>query len=524
MSNISLRPYQQKLIDDVRDQFCHGFKRVVAVAPCGAGKTITTGWMIREALKRGKRSVFFVHRHELIEQTSIAFSSLDIPHGIIAAGIPMQPNLPVQIASVQTLARRLKSVPPPDFLICDECHHILANTYKKIIDAYPNAFLLGVTATPLRMGGVTLRDSFDSMVVSLSVNQLIELGNLTAFRYFAPKSDLKLDDLNSVHGDFDNRELELRMDKSSITGDIVAYYRLHADGKKAICYCVNVNHSMHVAEAFNAAGIPAAHCDGETPAKLRAFIVNEFRKGKLRVLCNANLFGEGFDVPDCQAVILARPTKSLTLYIQQAMRPLRPDPDDPNKIAVIIDHAQNCIRHGLPNAIHHWSLNPFNKRKIPCPACGKKVSPVHFKDLDEAQQKLIRALWRQNDDRRADLTAVNGRFCPRCCHEFEAKAGDSAPPPEPERREGSLNELIVNFEDTQTTQAHVVHKPTSIEDFLILADKKGYKKGWAAFQALQAATSYEQVRHIADVCGYKKGWAFYQWQERTDELAQLTAI
>ena len=131
--SISLRPYQQEFIDDIKDAFKEGARRVVAVAPCGAGKTIMTGWMIKESLARGKRSIFFVHRQELIRQTSETFERLEIPHGIIDAKAPMQLDLPVQIASVQTLARRLGKVPAPDFLICDECHHILAKTYKKIL-------------------------------------------------------------------------------------------------------------------------------------------------------------------------------------------------------------------------------------------------------------------------------------------------------------------------------------------------------------------------------------------------------
>ena len=183
MDEIILREYQRQFIEDVRNEFAR-HKRVVGVAPCGAGKTIMTGWIIREATQRGKRSIFFVHRHELIRQTSETFNRLGIEHGIIAAGVKSQIDLPVQIASVQTLARRLKTIPEPDLLICDECHHILANTYKKIVNAYSDSYLLGVTATPQRMGGINLGDIFTSMVKSLTVDELISLGNLTDFKYF----------------------------------------------------------------------------------------------------------------------------------------------------------------------------------------------------------------------------------------------------------------------------------------------------------------------------------------------------
>lgn len=317
MPEIQLRPYQQKFIDDVRREFVNGNRRVCGVAPCGAGKTIMTGWMIRQALARGKRSIFFVHRQELIEQTAKTFTALNIPHGIIAAGVKSDYDLPVQIASVQTLAKRLDLIHHTDFLICDECHHILANTYKKIIKKFPDAYLLGVTATPLRLGGVTLADAFDVLVQSLSVRELIDIGNLTPFRHLAP--DVNLINLEKIainkFGEYDNDELEDVMSQREVIGGIIGNYQHYAAGKAAICYCVNVRHSQIVADAFNHAGIKAAHLDANTPKKNRADIIAQFRQDQIKVLCNAELFSEGFDVPHCQAVILARPTHSLTLYI-----------------------------------------------------------------------------------------------------------------------------------------------------------------------------------------------------------------
>ena len=361
MDKIALRPYQQKFIDDVQKEFKKKHNRIVGVAPCGAGKTIMTGSIIGDFAKRGKSSIFFVHRKELIRQTSEIFKRLGIEHGIISSGGKMQLDLPVQIASVQTLSRRLKSVPAPDLLVCDECHHILANSYKKILDAYPKAKLLGVTATPQRMGGINLGDVFTSMVEGPNVEELIELGNLTKFHYFAPGEDLDLHNVRVKFGEYINSDLAKAVNKKKIIGNIVGTYKKLAAGKSAICYCVNVMHSKRVAKAFQDAGIVAAHVDGETPAGTRDKLVEDFRVGKIKILCNAELFSEGFDVPNMQAVILARPTKSLTLFIQQAMRPLRPDPTDPNKIALIIDHVQNYTRFGLPSTAHKWSLTRLKK-------------------------------------------------------------------------------------------------------------------------------------------------------------------
>lgn len=484
---ISLRPYQKDFIDAVRVQFQHGFKRVVGVAPCGAGKTIMTGWMIRAALQRGKRSVFFVHRRELIRQTSETFTRLDIPHGIIETGCPLQLNLPVQIAAVQTLVRRLDKIPTPDFLICDECHHIVANSYKKVLDAYPNAFLLGVTATPERLGGITLADAFESMVESLSVNQLIELGNLTRFKYFAPDLSIDLSSVRQGFGDYNQSDLANVMAAPNIIGDIVSDYQRLAAGKSAICYCVDVEHSKSVADAFNAADIPAAHCDGETPRLERNFIVEQFRRGNIKVLCNAELFGEGFDVPNMQAVILARPTQSLTLYIQQALRPLRPDPNDPNKVAVIIDHVQNYRKHGLPNAPRDWSLIP-NDRKIKCPYCSRLIKPV---------------------------TEDGKKICPHCGFVFEKGNGIGFGSRKAVQGAGDLYEINVSFSDSAHDSSPVVkNRPTTPEDFLAIAKQKNYKIAWVAYQSMNFASSLEDYFHIAEVCGYKSGWAWHQWNDR----------
>lgn len=491
MDEIFLRQYQKQFIFDVRTEFTQNHKRVVGVAPCGAGKTIMTGWMIRESARRGKRSIFFVHRKELIEQTSETFERLGIEHGIIAAGYKMQPDFPVQIASVQTLAKRLDKVPAPDFLICDECHHILADTYKKIIDAYPESFLLGVTATPQRMGGINLGDVFSSMVEGPSVDELIKLGNLTDFKYFSHVEDIDLRSVRVKFGEFVNADLAKVMSKKKIVGNIVKNYQRLAKDKSAICYCVNVEHSKTVAEAFLDAGISAAHCDGETPKKTRAKLVEDFRVGKIKVLCNAELFSEGFDVPNMQAVILARPTKSLTLFIQQAMRPMRPDPSDPNKVAIIIDHVQNYSRFGLPNTFHPWSLDPNPPKR-------KFVGEAPFKICPECGL----------------VVGLSAYVCPDCGHNFFSD----------EDEEDTTTTLkLIQKEISDSKNRRIIHAPRSPEDFMAIAKAKNYQIGWVAYRALEHADSFDDCLHIADVCGYKKGWAYYKWRDREKKISSKVA-
>ena len=477
MAEIALRPYQEKFIANIRREFKLNQRRVVGVAPCGAGKTIMTGWMIRESQKRGKSAIFFVHRKELIDQTSKTFYDLHIPHGIIAGGVKPHYEFPVQIASVQTLVKRMDILNPPDLLVCDECHHILANTYKQIIDNWSDSYLLGVTATPIRLGGITLSDIFQSMVQAPQVNDLIQLGNLTNFQYFAMDINIELEDIAVVHGDYSVKGLSKLMNDPRITKAIIDSYIKYANGKSAICYCVDVEHSQSVANFFNSVGVPAAHCDGTTPKAERENIVEDFRHGIYKVLCNAELFGEGFDVPNCHAVILARPTQSLALHIQQSMRSMRPDPADKNKIAIIIDCVGNYKKHGYPDALHDWSLE-INNTKINADA-PTKICP-HCKNI----------------------IPLPAEVCPVCGMRLVYRELNSI---------GDTAFIYSSAENNSfATEPQIIRRETSIEHFLDIAKDRKYKSYWAVMKALNFAKTYDDLLHIADVMGYKKGWAFHK--------------
>lgn len=486
MGEIALRPYQKKFISDIRKLFIAKHKRVVGVAPCGAGKTIMTGWMIRETFQRNKSAIFFVHRRELIEQTSQTFYQLHIPHGIIAGGFKPHYEFPVQIASVQTLVNRMSMLNPPDLLVCDECHHILADTYKEIINAWNNSYLLGVTATPERTGGITLADTFDDMVLAPSVSDLIQLGNLTHFNYF--KIDLQIDSvLNNVkvkRGDYEIKGLSKLMIDPVITRAIVDSYIDNANDKSAICYCVNVEHSQFVAQYFNDAGISAAHCDGTTPKADRELIVEDFRRGKYKILCNAELFGEGFDVPNCHAVILARPTKSLTLHIQQSMRSMRPDPNVPDKVAIIIDCVKNFKRHGYPDDPRNWSLDPKvkNKGEQPfrqCPFCGSQIP-------------------------------LSSEFCPVCGKKlfFDGEYIINADDAKLIYSSNESNHISHNFTD-------IIHAPdflAKFDKFVSIGERRNYNspKRWAAYQMLDHIKSFDELVALRKLSGMQYGWEFHQ--------------
>lgn len=372
----SLRPYQTKLINQIGSSFVSGHQSVCAVAPCGAGKTVMVGWMAGKTALVGKRVLFLVHRKELIDQSDKTFSNMNLHHGIIGAGITPAYDIPIQIGSTQTVAKRLNKIEKPDFIIIDEAHHATAGTWRKIIDYYPNALILGVTATPSRLDGTGLGDIFNSLVLGPTVDELITLGNLTKFDYYAPPCKADFKSVRIKFGDYVKKDISRIVDDNALVGDVVKKYQELARGSQTVCYCTSREHSKHVIEKFKQAGVPAAFVDGETPSAERSQIIEDFRTKKVKLLCNVDLLGEGFDVPSMDAVILARPTASLTLFIQQSMRPLRPDPDNPNKKAIIIDHVGNCFRHGLPNSPQEWTLNAKGKnrkqdRELPIHQCAK---------------------------------------------------------------------------------------------------------------------------------------------------------
>ena len=572
MSDIHLRPYQVKFIDDIRQQFKAGHKNVVGVAPCGSGKTIITGWLAREVANNNKRVLFMVHRQELIEQTSKTFFELNLDHGIICSGVQPNYNLPVQIASVQTLVRRIDKVPKPDLLICDECHHVLANNYKKIIDEW-KPLLLGVTATPERLGGVTLNDVFSSMVIGPSVGALIDQGNLAPFNYFTTTSAVDTSKIRSSFGEFRSNDLSALMDRQAVIGDLIDSYRQHADNKQTIVYCVNVKHSKHTAELFNQAGITAAHVDGESEKTLRRRIIEDFRDGKIKVLCNAELFGEGFDVPNCDCVILARPTQSLTLFIQQSMRCMRPNPANKDKVAIIIDHVENVKRFGLPDQDRHWSLFP-NAEKESKPAPLKECPHCHalvylscrfcnsvdkpLKEIDKISMATFAPLLTSSElTIKPDLSKsfFNENYAEEfskkldpCFDKFRGKNGILRHPlalftkggekvAELFDKYGNLicghefpfndyvekgGEIVKHTDSkekgysSERAENKIVTAPTTIEELLIAARITNHKPYWAAMKAIAYAKTLEECLHIAEVCGYKPGWAHIQWNEKND--------
>lgn len=329
-----LRNYQQELIAATRQAFST-HNRPLVVLPCGGGKTICFADMASLHIAKSYCNYvwFLVHRQELVKQTLDTFKEFNIPSQNVFVGM------------VQTVARHIEKYKTPTMIIFDEAHHATANTWKKIIDYFPDVPIIGLTATPLRLDGKGLGGIFDTLIIGVTSDWLIKNHYLCEYDYYAPK--IVEYNFETKGDDFDLEQVTDFFETSCIYGDTKKFID---DNRKIIIYSPSVRFSKHLV-----AQIPGAvHFDGDTPEKERQQIVADFKSGKTKVLSNVNLIGEGFDVPDCDCVILLRPTQSLALYIQQSMRCLRPKP---SKRAVIYDLVGNVYRHGMPTDDHEWGLS-----------------------------------------------------------------------------------------------------------------------------------------------------------------------
>jgi DNA repair protein RadD len=368
-----LRPYQSALIERIDAAYSAGARRVLAVLPTGAGKTVCFSSMIASAAERRERVLILAHRQEIIDQISASLFRHGVAHGAIVAGA-RESLQPVQVASVATLARRVGRWRDAfGLIVVDEAHHAVAGSWRTILGAFERSRVLGVTATPERLDGRGLGDMFETMIVGPGVAELIAGGFLSRFRIFAPAGAPSLARVKTKMGDYALDGLRAAMGGAVITAAVTEYQRLAA-GVPAVAFCVDRGHSEDVAEAFRAAGIRAAHVDGETPAGERRDMMAALGSGGLDVLCNCGLISEGVDVPAIGAAILLRPTQSLALNLQQIGRALRMAPG--KESALILDFAGNTERHGRPDDPRDWSLNSTKrdgKRRAAvrrCRACG----------------------------------------------------------------------------------------------------------------------------------------------------------
>lgn len=374
MTDLILRDYQTADIQRLRNAYSHGMKAPIYQLATGGGKTIVFSHIVQSAAAKGRKIGVFVHRRELIKQASAKLDWCGVAHGIIAAGLDRDHDLPVQVLSIQSAQRR--KLPDFDFIVIDEAHHARADTWHKLLASQPKAKLLGVTATPSRTDGkglgVEAGGLFDAIVCGPTMADLVKAGHLAPSRVFIPAARINVAGVKKIAGDYNADELAERA--KVVTGNAIAEYREKADGKTALAYCCTVKHAENVAQQFTDAGYRAACVHGETPKDERDTLIAALGTGAIDVLTSCDLISEGLDVPAVGAVILLRPTQSLILYLQQVGRGMRPA--EGKDALVVLDHAGNSLTHGLPEEDRAWDLSGIEKRPAErvagwtCKACG----------------------------------------------------------------------------------------------------------------------------------------------------------
>lgn len=369
----TLRDYQAEDEERMRRAYRDGVRRLLYCLPTGGGKTITFAHILHGALRKNRKMAVVVHRVELVRQVAAALKLFGVPFGVIAPGFKGC-DAPVQIAMVQTLVRRMQRY-TFDFIVFDECHHIVANTYQRIIEHYKNARILGVTATPCRLtkSAVGLGDVFEHMILGPSVSDLIMQGYLSRFRLFST-GQLNRESLHVERGDFARVEVDAEVRQRAVIGDLVEHYRGLCNGMPAIAFAHSVAHAREIEEQFRFAGYSAATVEGAQNEVDRAAVVQSFSRGQTQILCSCDVVSEGFDVPGVVAILGARPTKSLALCLQQWGRGLRVC--EGKNEAYILDHVGNYHDHGFPDDERGWTLEhgatltPKKDRVVACPSCN----------------------------------------------------------------------------------------------------------------------------------------------------------
>jgi len=439
---MDLRSYQESAIDKVRESFAKGHKRTILTLPTGGGKTAVAAYMIFVAEKKGKRVGFVVDRLNLLDQTARVFYNLGIDFGIIQGDNDLTDySKNFQICSAQTLSRR-EQTNEFDFLIIDEAHVM----YKKQLEMLENGngcYFLGLTATPWSRG---LGKYWDNLICEKTTEEMIKDGFLSEYIIYGPsKPDLK--GVRTSAGDYNKKDLADRTDKKKLVGDIVEHWFKLGNDRKTVVMAVNVAHAEHINQSFQEKGVKSdvIHCylkNGEAAIKLK-----KFRDGELQMLCSVDMISRGFDMPEANCLIMARPTKSLIYHIQALGRVLRVAPGKEN--ALILDHAGNIERLGFPDDDFEMELNDGHKKE------NKK---------QEKKEKLPKPCPKC-------FFMKNVQVCPKCG--FESKKQ-----PNVLTKEGELKQL----QKTRHKNKFYEQKERLYSKLLAGANVAGFKDGWAANQ------------------------------------------
>ena len=448
MSYYEIYDYQEELLAEADAAFRNGFRSLLLQMPTGSGKTVWSGELTRrlhaQAQARayeGVVALYVVHRKELIYQTRKTLTNFGMGGelGIIQGSHPMSPNAALQISSVQTLVRRMRHLPwlRPKIIFFDEAHHTPANTWDQVVRYYDKAFRLGLTATPARLDGKGLGPHFEHMILGPSIAELVEWGRLAPTEtYYVPLEEADFRKLRKgASGEFTQKSLEQVIPRGPMIASTVKNFERYAWDRRVLNFSYSVETSRDTVAKLRAIGIRAEHVDGETPGILRDQIFGRFERGETQFLSNVNLVTEGFDCPECDCVMLSRPTASMTLYKQMVGRVMRVKAD--GRSGLVVDLANNGDRHGDPDAEIEWTLADgvveesaqkarkagrtckncgFRFKGLSCPACGENWVGKLADEVDvelekrKSKKKPRKLTEGQRRERTQEILATGGDF------------------------------------------------------------------------------------------------------------------
>ncbi|HUT43391.1 MAG TPA: DEAD/DEAH box helicase [Desulfobacterales bacterium] len=455
MNLFSLRDYQEKAVNDIEQAWASGNKSVCLQLPTGAGKTRILRTIIDNHTQSKKIIYVIAHRKNLVVQLSDELTSIDLKHGIIGASSPYI-NYRIQVCSLQTLIRRKDNLPDPEILIIDEAHHNVSKSYLSIFEKWPDAKVLGCTATPKRLDGKSLADTTDVLICGPQTKTLIDQGYLSSFDYYAP-GEIDMSDVHIKMGEYVQAEASAKVDKKVITGSAIEHYRQYSDHLPALVACVSIQHAIHVEKEFNDSGykFKAIHSKMEDKDIYR--YIKYLADGTIDGLTNCGLIGEGTDIPIVTTLIGLRPTNSETIFLQYCGRVLRKAKG--KEKAIILDHVGNYERHGLPDDYREWSLDYQPK---------KEKGKSKYKRCPECFHPVF----------------ISAAACPYCGYLFTDNNTRDIIPKEVEGRLVKIGNSEVREKPGNKKTIHLVAK---------------------------YATTFEEAQKICTDLGYEKGYAWHVW-------------
>lgn len=493
---LKLRGYQEENFNQLRNAYGKGNRKVLYQAATGSGKTVVASMVTKLAVEKGNRVMPVAHRRELIHQFADKLSMMDVYSGKVMAGEPLHIGRSVQVGSIQTLwARYLKekriALHAPDLIVIDEAHRSLSNTYLKLMAAFPDAWVLGLTATPVRTDGRGLGHIYEEMVQSPSVQELTDMGFLVpVVPYGGSVADLK--GIGMSAGDYNKNELEERQNTPDLVGDCVMNWLKLAEGRPTMVFASGVKHSLALEEAYQNVGVKALHVDANTHKQDRDNILEKLTNGEIQVVTNCMVYTEGTDCPAISCIQNASPTKNIAKYLQVIGRGMRPDNNKDN--CLYLDHSGTTMMHGFVEDPIPWSLDTKGKLQV-------RVAEQREQELKQFQCVDCGCIW-------------SGKIrCPDCGRRLELK-GEMKDYTEAElinlkRKEPKKpKEPVYTREDKQKFYSEL----SGYASGLGRKSTKAYSPGWVAhkYRAKFGVWPRGMDEHILEPSKLTKGWIINQ--------------